>query len=379
MLRVIQTNITGLKHPVYSALTLSFASFGDAFLYPFLPQNAALLKIPVVWVGLLLSINRFIRIAFNPIAVRLFARYGVRSITIVASATAIVSTMGYGLQWGLYWLLLCRIFWGCSFAVLRISTLAYTLDHQRIGLSMGIAKSIQETGPMFSLWLGPILLHYVGPSCLFFVFAILSFPAVLCAVYLPELRYKTTNNAFRLFRLPSLFNALTFISSFAVEGFLVVVIGKLLLQGNPSLSLLTLTSIAAGYLAYRRICSIFFSPIGGVIADRFGFAVVFNFSILMIISGMVCLLSGWITVGLIVVLLFNSISNAMAPGNASIHPNNQLKAVAINASWRDIGAAMGTLAGGFILSSNWLFETLAVTTFILTALLFFYNRQTNFR
>src|SRR5688500_15390884 len=133
MLRVIKENISGLKTPLYSSLILSFASFGDAFLYPFLPQYADVMEIPLVWIGVLLSINRFIRILFNPVVIKLFARYGVRAVTISASIVAIISTVGYGLGWGLISLILFRLIWGMAYAILRISTLAYALEHERIG------------------------------------------------------------------------------------------------------------------------------------------------------------------------------------------------------------------------------------------------------
>lgn len=170
MLRIIRQNSNGLKHPLFASLTLSFASFGDAFLYPFLPQNAEVMQIPVVWIGVLLSINRFIRIAFNGVVIKLFARYGVRTVTIAAAAMAILSTMGYGLGWGLLSLILFRMIWGMAYAILRISTLAYALEHEYIGISLGVSKSVQELGPLLALWLGPLLLNYLSPlntfSCL---------------------------------------------------------------------------------------------------------------------------------------------------------------------------------------------------------------------
>ena len=119
MLRVIKTTPHGLKYAIYSSLALSFASFGDAFLYPFLPQYAEIMEIPVVFIGVMLSINRFIRILFNPIVIRLFSIYGIRNVTIAASAMAIISTLGYGAGWGLLSLLLFRIIWGMAYAILR--------------------------------------------------------------------------------------------------------------------------------------------------------------------------------------------------------------------------------------------------------------------
>src|SRR5688572_16017351 len=174
MLRVIKENISGLKTPLYSSLILSFASFGDAFLYPFLPQHAEVMEIPVVWIGVLLSINRFIRILFNPVVVKLFARYGVRTVTITASVMAIVSTVGYGLGWGLVSLILFRLIWGMAYAIMRISTMAYAFGHEYIGVSLGVGKSIQEAGPMLALWLGPLLLNYFSATNTFFLLALIS-------------------------------------------------------------------------------------------------------------------------------------------------------------------------------------------------------------
>ncbi len=57
----------GLKAPALAALVLAFASFGDAFLYPFLPVNFDAAGVPLAYVGLVLSVNRIIRIISNSI------------------------------------------------------------------------------------------------------------------------------------------------------------------------------------------------------------------------------------------------------------------------------------------------------------------------
>jgi MFS transporter, DHA1 family, multidrug resistance protein len=99
----------GLKAPAFAALALAFASFGDAFLYPFLPVNFNDVGIPVVWVGLLLSVNRFVRILANTVIVHALAKYGLRSVMIVAVMLAVVSTLGYGIATGLIvpWVMHC--------------------------------------------------------------------------------------------------------------------------------------------------------------------------------------------------------------------------------------------------------------------------------
>jgi len=369
MLRVIKQNSTGLKYPLYASLTLSFASFGDAFLYPFLPQYAEVMQIPVVWIGVLLSINRFIRIVFNPFVTRLFTRYGVRQTTITASIVAIVSTIGYGLGLGLLSLIVFRIAWGMAFAVLRISTLAYAFEHENIGFSLGISRSIQEAGPMFALWMGPVLLNYFSIDMTFLYLSVLSLPALLCALQLPELNYKATTRRILNFSLPSLFNSLTFQVSFIIEGMLIIVLGSFLAKNNVQLTSLMITSLVAGYLVYRRLCFILFSPISGAIADRIGFAKVFNGSVLLITAGLTLLLMGWEMAGLIIIFTFNSVNSTMAPGGASDKQGDKIRAVATNASWRDIGAATGTLAGGLLLSGSLLPEFFIIATFILGAVL----------
>jgi MFS family permease len=368
MLRVIKANISGLKYPLYSSLTLSFASFGDAFLYPFLPQHAEVMEIPVVWIGVLLSINRFIRILFNPVVVKLFARYGVRTVTITASVMAIVSTVGYGLGWGLVSLILFRLIWGMAYAIMRISTMAYAFGHEYVGVSLGVGKSIQEAGPMLALWLGPLLLNYFSATNTFFLLALISIPSLLYAISLPDLKYIPLAAKRIAFNTLSLMNLMTYAVSFVVDGMLVVVIGLFLAKHDSLLTGLVITSMTAGYLVYRRVCFIVFSPAVGAVAERIGFIKLFNLSFLMIITGLFLLLIGWVPAGLIIIFTFNSVYSTIAPGAVANEKGDKIKAVASNASWWDIGAATGALTGGALLSADFLFETFTIAIFILVFL-----------
>lgn len=375
MLRVIKQNITALRHPIYASLTLAFASLGDAFLYPFLPQNAEAMQIPVVWIGVLLSINRFIRIIFNSFVIKLFAKQGVRQTTIAAACIAILSTFGYGLGWGLVSLLVFRILWGMSFAIIRISTLAYVFEQERVGFSLGASRCIQEAGPMLSLFAGPILLSHFSGEMTFSLLAILSVPALFYAFRLPELNYQATSKKPVNFSLPSLFNATTFLLSFIVEGILIVVLGVLLARNNVHLSNWMIPSLAAAYLAYRRTCFILFAPISGALADRIGCRTIFRGSLLMIVAGLIFLLVGRDMIGLVIIFTFNSVNSAMAPGGATDNEPDKLKAVTSNATWRDIGAAIGTLSGGLLLSGSFLLTAILIATFMLIVLLMLHFRK----
>jgi hypothetical protein len=97
------------RAPVFASLSLAFASFGDAFLYPFLPLCHNSLGVPAIWVGILLSVNRFVRIFTNTWMVLLIANHGLRMITIFAVAIAILSTAGYSLAASVFMWLVLRI------------------------------------------------------------------------------------------------------------------------------------------------------------------------------------------------------------------------------------------------------------------------------
>lgn len=365
MLLIAKKSISGSKSSWYAALTLSFVSMGDAFLYPFLPQNANSLYIPVAGVGVLLSINRFVRIVINPWVMHLFAKYGFRHVTIVAAIIAVICTIGYGLDWGLISLILFRLSWGIAFSILRMSTLAYAFENENIGFSLGTSRSIQELGPLLALFVGPILLSYFSAQTTFFYLAIFSLPGLFYAIRLPELDYAPSDNSNGLLCFPSISDVIIFLVAFTVEGLLIVAIGLFLVKNDVQLTSWMIVTLSAGYLAYRRICFILFSPAGGVIADKVGVDRVFNISLLLICIGLVLLLFGWSAVGLIMIFTFNSVTSALGPASASNHRKDKLRAVSMNATWRDIGAATGTLVGGLFLASSLIPEVFIIATFML--------------
>jgi MFS transporter, DHA1 family, multidrug resistance protein len=346
---------TGLKASAYAALALAFASFGDAFLYPFLPVNFHQVDVPVIWIGLLLSINRFVRILSNTMMLHAFAKYGLRTIMIVAVLLAITSTLGYGFATGLAMWFIFRVMWGLAFSAMRIGTLGYALNNQRQGFALGISRSLQELGPMLSLFFAPVLLQYLKPDQIFYVLALLSFPALYFALRLPTGSDKTQSLRGKWFmQWPSTLNSITLVSAIIIDGIVVVVLGVLFLQYKENISLATATTLAAFYLGYRRVCLVALSPAGGWIADKVGLNHVFNASVLFVILGLILIASGWIATGAVVVFTFYSINSAITPGSASKTNTHSLAAVAENATWRDIGAAVGTLVGGFLISSSYL-------------------------
>lgn len=366
-MKAVKENL--LRAPAFAALALGCASFGDAFLYPFLPLHHGAVGIPVVWVGLLLSINRFVRIISNAMVVHAFAKYGLRTMMLLAVVVAIVSTLGYGMVKGVAIWLCFRVMWGLAFSTLRLGALGYALQHGRIGLALGMSKSLQEAGPMFALLMTPLLLSHFESTTIFYALAVLSIPALYFAWALPEVDYKMQAHETGIFfRWPSILNSITFISAILIDGIVVVVIGVLFLRYNHVNPMMA-TTLAAFFIGYRRVCLVIISPAGGWLADRMGFDRVFNVSMVFTITGLVLMITGWMVTGIVILFISYSIHAAVTPGSVFGTSKHSLVALAVNATWRDIGAAVGTVAGGFLITSPHLHLVLVVTILILTCFL----------
>jgi MFS transporter, DHA1 family, multidrug resistance protein len=361
---------SSLRASAYASLALTFASFGDAFLYPFLPSNSAQVGVPIVWVGVLLSINRIVRIFSNGLMVSLFARYGMRSVMISAVLLAIFSTLGYGLTATVWLWVVLRVGWGLSFSAMRIGTLGYAIKSENQGTALGVSRALQEIGPTITLFFAPLLLYYFSPSQIFFLLAGFSVPAVFFAWNLPKDRVRTTQSSvMRELHWPSAPNSITFLLALLIDGIVVVVLGVLFVKHGAGINAFAATALAAFYLGYRRICLVALSPAGGWLGDRLGLDKLFNVSVSMIVIGLIIMISGWVAIGSVIVFTFYSVNAAVTPGSIAKDPNNPLLSVAENATWRDLGAAIGTLAGGLLIASPYLSITMLITIFGLAFLL----------
>ena len=339
-----------LKPSVLSASVSAFASLGDSFLYTVLPVNALQMNVPVVWIGFLLSINRFVRLIANPLFAYLFNRFGFKLLTIMAALLSVLTTFSYSIATGILVWIIARITWGLCFSALRMSAISYALENNKRGFSLGLSKGLQELGPVLSLILGPLLLKWINPSTSFFVLALISVPAIIISFYLPELKHKRFDYVFSFKIVPSFFNVVTFWSSFFVQGILVITLAKLFAYQN--LSLIQLTAIAGFYLAYRRICTVITAPAGGLLADKWGLDKIYLCATVFTITGLFLISIGFVEAGIIIAFTFHSIAGALGPGNAVAESSNHLRTISANSTWNDLGAATGTLLAGFVVEAN---------------------------
>ena len=74
--------------------------FGDSLLYSVLPIYAGQLGIPLAAVGIVLSINRWVRLVTNPLAARSFSQFGVFWPLLATMILSVITTFVYSRAWG---------------------------------------------------------------------------------------------------------------------------------------------------------------------------------------------------------------------------------------------------------------------------------------
>jgi MFS family permease len=108
-------------------------------------------------VGLILSVNRFVRLPLNPVMGWLYTRIPLRTGLLAAVALAAFTTFGYGIAQGLWPWLLLRCTWGVAWSLLRLggfmTVVAQSEDHNR-GYLMGTYNGLYRLGSLFGMLLG---------------------------------------------------------------------------------------------------------------------------------------------------------------------------------------------------------------------------------
>ena len=111
------------------ALITAACLTGDSMLYIALPTHWEQAGLDSLWeVGILLSINRFIRLPLTPAIGWAYARIGVRTGVLAAVVLTGLLTVGYGLADGFAGWLLLRCLWGVAWTLLRMGAYLMILD-----------------------------------------------------------------------------------------------------------------------------------------------------------------------------------------------------------------------------------------------------------
>ena len=336
-----------------SSWVLSLSLFGDALIYVILPVHADAFGISMLMVGILLSVNRLIRTFAYGLIVHLAELIGVKKLCLIAAFTATLSTAGYGLFESVFFLTISRMIWGLSFAALLLVTLTYAAENPaKTGTRIGISRSVEQVGPLLAMTVGAWLATVVGPRDVFLYLAFATAFSVFLAFGLNEtaqpkrLKHPATRD--RMFPRPDSLDLLIFWMGAGIDGVFTVSISLMWAQYlSTEMAILFGGSVLAG----RRLSEMLVAPCAGVIADRLGIGMPLLLAILLTIVGFASIGGGMLMLGSIALVLARGALGTLFPAAvARIYPEDKIKALARNQTWRDVGAAAGPLATGLCLA-----------------------------
>lgn len=266
------------------ALVTAAALFGDTLLYTALPVSAARLGLDALTVGLILSLNRWVRLFTNPYAARLFERVPAGALILVALALAVASTAAYALPAALLLFFAARLVWGMSWSLLRLGSLLSAIDGAgaRAGRALGDMRALFGLGYLGGAIYAPIAVESFGWAAAALGAAVLTLllgvgPALTVAdwrrtVDVDEREEAAVRRSLTDPRFIGLF--LVACAQLAIYPGLIAVAGglrvaELFPEGANVLAVpVAATGIAALYILTQRFSQVLWTPVAGRLADR---------------------------------------------------------------------------------------------------------------
>ncbi len=150
---------------IVTASVVAFSLLGDSFLYVALPLEYKALGLSLVSVGVLLSVNRFIRFFSNTAAGYVYGRYRVKPPLVAAIIVGSLVNLSYGFVAGFLTFLAARAVWGVVWSFLRLGgflTVMTRSEAERRGRNFGLYQATASLGSICGSLLGGYLLDTLG-------------------------------------------------------------------------------------------------------------------------------------------------------------------------------------------------------------------------
>ena len=376
---------------LYAVSPTAAVIMGDSLMYVVLPVAAVEFGAgdqfglaASFWIGLALSINRFIRLVSNAFAVSVYQRFGVRWPFVASIAVGALTTLAYGLGSGLVLLLLARAVWGISYSHMR---LAAQLTAFGIGTSvmrgrlMGFFNSGQRLGSFIAVTAGALLFQLTSREVTFAALAGVGLLGMIIATRVPDLRperivssgggLRDSLNPWdlavsrlpeygRKLRLPLLsISLMRFATAFASNGLVIATVAPYLAEFadendkvlGGSLAVVTLAGLLVGFR--------WFSDLGlgvplGHLSDRVGrrMSIAYGMAVMFASLAVIAAFDSVVAAIVGIPLLFIASVGVNAALDAAIgetSPDSTRAAVMGRYStWLDLGAALGPFTGFLI-------------------------------
>ncbi len=257
---------------------------GDATLYAVLPTHTAEAGITLAVVGILLGVNRAVRLVFNSIAGWLYDRFSPRGLFILGLGIGAFSTACYAITPGFWLLLVGRTFWGMAWSLIWVGggTILLNLanDGQR-GRWTGLYQSWFFGGAGLGAFVGGILTDFAGYyRTLWIITSMQAFSVGFVLFLLPTIPKRTAHSRIDQksqslktgfqhdFWLTILLHGL---NRFCISGVLLATLGLLVKERFLSSNALSGAATLTGLLiAGRTLVSMAVAPLAGHLSDRLG-------------------------------------------------------------------------------------------------------------
>ncbi|MEE8392306.1 MAG: MFS transporter [Anaerolineae bacterium] len=266
-------------------LGTALSLMGDATLYTVLPTHAAEAGIALSGVGIILGINRAIRVFLNGPAGLIYDRLPRRRLFVPALFIGALSTAVYAATHGFWPLLIGRLLWGLAWSGIWVGGATIIMDVTTVqdrGRWTGLYQTWFFLGAALGAFLGGLLTDRIGYTATMWVGATLTALGGLVALFLlPETRSTRPDKETGFFlKNPVSFKvrpshelwitaSLYGINRFVTAGVLAATIGLLvqerLYSANLGLGVATLTG---ALVAGRTVFSMVSAPLAGVVSDR---------------------------------------------------------------------------------------------------------------
>jgi MFS family permease len=137
-------------------LAICLSPLGDLALYAVLVTQMDVVGLTMGMVGIMLGVNRLIRIPANPLAGVVFDRGGRRPLFLLGMVLGVLSTAGYAFLRGFWPFLLARLAWGLAWTLLSVGGLSMVLDVSTPA-NRGRWMGVYNTSILIGLALGPTI------------------------------------------------------------------------------------------------------------------------------------------------------------------------------------------------------------------------------
>lgn len=356
------------------ALITAICLAGDSMLYIVLPTHWRSVGLTsMVQVGIILSVNRFVRLPLNPLIGYIYKKVSFRNLILFAVLLSGLTTLSYGFVKDYPIWILLRSIWGLSWSLFKLGgyllVLQYSTDSNR-GNMMGTYNGLYRLGSLFGMLLGGFLADLFGMKLIALLLGSMAFLSIpLVFKYLPKTIQMEQGNK------PLTQTRLTWMEPFQNKLFLKILITafllSMLLDGMLTATLSHIieekftnhiqlfgfmvgaATLSGGMQALRWGIAPFLTPKIGNIFDRAkqkNMVLVFflvSASIFLFLIPLPLKLVFWLPV-LLIHLLVASIITTVLDGVATDYASkmtNRLLLMTIFTIVLDLGAALGPIIG----------------------------------